>query len=149
VSLPANISSQYISALLLIAPKIENGLEITLKGEITSAPYIKMTLALLTEVGVKTTCTNNTITVNQQSSIANQLVTVESDWSSASYFYSIIALSDAGCEITLSSYKQNSLQGDSILASIYKDFGVETFFNANSIRLKKSKVTCQNTSSYI
>ena len=112
VSLPANVSSQYISALLLIAPKLENGIELTLEGEITSIPYIKMTLALLNEIGVETSFVGNTITVKPKLLTSNsQLLIVESDWSSASYFYSIIALSPIGTEITLSSYKKNSLQG--------------------------------------
>lgn len=132
VSLPANVSSQYISALLLIAPKLENGLELTLEGEITSIPYIKMTLALLKEIGVETSFIENIITVKPQFTIHNSQFTIESDWSSASYFYSIVALSEIGTEITLSSYKQNSLQGDSILPEIYKDFGVETIFNNNN-----------------
>ncbi len=140
VSLAANISSQYISALLLIAPKLENGLELTIEGEITSAPYIKMTLELLNEIGVETAFVNNTITINQKSLIDNQKATIESDWSSASYFYSIIALSEIGTEITLSSFKENSLQGDSALVTIYKEFGVETFFNENTIRLKKIQI---------
>jgi 3-phosphoshikimate 1-carboxyvinyltransferase len=139
VSLPANVSSQYISALLLIAPKLENGLELTLEGEITSVPYIKMTLALLHEIGVETSFQNNIIKVNSTPETRNsQHVTIESDWSSASYWYSIVALSDIGTQITLSSYKQDSLQGDSALVDIYKNFGVETVFNSNnSIRILK------------
>jgi len=154
VSLPANVSSQYISALLLIAPKLENGLELTLEGEITSVPYIKMTLSLLNEIDVETSFVGNKITVKSLSLIPNLLsLIVESDWSSASYFYSIIALSEIGTEITLSSYKKNSLQGDSVLAEIYKDFGVETVFENNKIQLKKvdncqlSTINCQLNSS--
>ena len=140
VSLSANVSSQYISSLLLIAPQLENGLELTLEGEITSVPYIKMTLALLNEIGVETTFSGNKITVSNLSLISNPLsLTVESDWSSASYWYSIVALSEIGTEIKLSSYKQNSLQGDSVLAEIYKDFGVETTFKANTILLRKTE----------
>ena len=141
VSLPANVSSQYISALLLIAPKLQNGLELTLIGGITSMPYIKMTLALLNEIGVKTSFIGNVITVNHQPSTNNpQTITVESDWSSASYFYSIIALSEVGTKITLSTFKQNSLQGDSALAKIYQDFGIETLFNSDkSITLTKKE----------
>ncbi len=140
VSLAANVSSQYISALLLIAPKLENGLELTLEGEITSIPYIKMTLALLNEIGVSTLFLNNKIVVNRQPTTDNrQPITIESDWSSASYYYSIIALSEIGTQITLSSYKQNSLQADSVLVEIYKNFGVETIFNDNQIVLQKIK----------
>ena len=140
VSLPANVSSQYISALLLIAPKLENGLELTLEGEITSVPYIKMTLALLNEIGVKTSFVGNKISVKPQFTIHNSQFTIESDWSSASYWYSIVALSEIGTQISLSSYKKNSLQGDSALANIYQDFGVETVFNEdNSITITKTK----------
>jgi 3-phosphoshikimate 1-carboxyvinyltransferase len=139
VSLSANVSSQYISALLLIAPKLENGLELTLEGEITSIPYIKMTLALLNEIGVETSFVENKIIVKPQFTIHNSKLTIESDWSSASYWYSIVALSKIGTELTLSSYKKNSLQGDSALVDIYKNFGVETIFNDNnSITISKS-----------
>ena len=132
VTLKADVSSQYISALLLVAPKLENGLELTLEGEITSVPYIKMTLALLNEIGIATSFEGNKITVCPAELVSASHLTVESDWSSASYWYSIIALSNIGTKITLSSYKENSLQGDSSLVDIYKDFGVETIFNNNS-----------------
>ena len=89
VSLPANVSSQYISSLLLIAPSLENGLELELVGKITSVPYIKMTLALLEEIGVKTSFEGNRIKVLSQDKVASTTLVVESDWSSASYFYSI------------------------------------------------------------
>ena len=141
VSLPANVSSQYISALLLIAPKLENGLELTLEGEITSIPYIKMTLALLNEIGVTTSFVGNEISVKSQFTIHNSQFTIESDWSSASYWYSIVALSEIGFQVTLSSYKENSLQGDSALVNIYQDFGVETTFNTdNSITISKERI---------
>ena len=141
VSLPANVSSQYISALLLIASKLENGLELTLEGEITSVPYIKMTLALLNEIGVKTSFVGNKITVCHAELVSASQLTVESDWSSASYWYSIVALSEIGIQISLSSYKENSLQGDSALVNIYQDFGVETTFNTdNSITISKERI---------
>jgi 3-phosphoshikimate 1-carboxyvinyltransferase len=140
ISIKADVSSQYISALLLIAPKLENGLELTLKGEITSIPYIKMTLALLNEIGVETVFKNNVIKVNPKPIIENTQLVIESDWSSASYFYSIVALSNIGTQITLSGYKENSLQGDSVLVDIYKDFGVETVFQKNSILLRKVEI---------
>ena len=152
VSLYADVSSQYISALLLIAPKLENGIELTLIGEITSIPYIKMTLSLLNEIGVETSFVGNLISVKplvtpSMSSRAQsrdegpnpKSLIVESDWSSASYYYSIVALSEIGTSITLSSYKKNSLQGDSVLVEIYKKLGVETKFNSdNSISISKS-----------
>lgn len=138
VSLSANVSSQYISALLLIAPKLENGLELTLEGETTSVPYIKMTLGLLNETGIETSFIGNVISVKPKLTVNDpQSITVESDWSSASYFYSIIALSGIGTEIILSSYKKDSFQGDAVLAEIYKQFGVETSFQDNFIVLKK------------
>ena len=139
VSLPADVSSQYISALLLIAPKLENGLELTLEGKITSIPYIKMTLALLNEIGVETIFEGNKIVVTSSAvEMPKQKLIVESDWSSASYFYSIVALSEIGTEIKLSSYKENSLQGDSVLSKIYKNLGVETIFENNQIILRRS-----------
>ena len=137
VILAADVSSQYISALLLIAAKLENGLHLTLEGQITSVPYINMSLGLLQEVAIETTYINNVISVKPTASIATQRVIVESDWSSASYFYSIIALSDVGTQITLSNYKKNSLQGDSALSEIYKNFGVITDFQHNQIVLTK------------
>lgn len=139
VTLKADVSSQYISALLLIASKLENGLELTLEGEITSIPYIKMTLALLNEIGIETAFEGKVIQVKPKTTIQTSRFVIESDWSSASYFYSIVALSAIGTQITLSSYKENSLQGDSALVEIYKDFGVETIFEKNSIILRKKE----------
>ncbi|HRV54997.1 MAG: 3-phosphoshikimate 1-carboxyvinyltransferase [Flavobacteriaceae bacterium] len=138
ISILANTSSQYITALLLIGSKLENGIELTLEGEITSIPYINMTLSLLNEIGIITSFEENTIrvlpTAQPQQPMA---LTVESDWSSASYFYSVVALSEEGTSIKLSSYKKNSLQGDSILAEMYKSFGVETLYEGDTISLKK------------
>ena len=145
VQINGNVSSQYISSLLLIASKLENGLEIELVGKITSVPYINMTLSLLNQLGIKTSFKGNFIKVNPQTSIEKQIVVVESDWSSASYFYSIIALSDIGSEITLSAYKKESLQGDSCLAEIYQHFGVETVFGEDFIILKKVKESKKTT----
>jgi 3-phosphoshikimate 1-carboxyvinyltransferase len=137
VSIPANVSSQYISALLLVAPKLQNGIEITLVGEITSVPYIKMTLALLTEIGVETSFEGNTLTVKPlTTNLKPKTLTVESDWSSASYFFSLVALSNEAT-VSLSSYKKNSLQGDSALVEIYSKMGVETHFEENKITLVK------------
>lgn len=138
VSLPANVSSQYISALLLIASKLQNGLELTLIGEITSVPYIKMTLNLLEGIGVETSFIGNIIIVKPKTqNLELKTLTVESDWSSASYFYSILALSGVGSQITLSSYKQNSLQGDSALIEIYRKLGIETHFDGDKMTLVK------------
>ncbi|MEZ4792696.1 MAG: 3-phosphoshikimate 1-carboxyvinyltransferase [Gelidibacter sp.] len=148
VTLKANVSSQYISALLLIAPKLKSGLELALEGEIASVPYINMTLELLTKKGIKTSFVNNVIKVDHRPQTTNHKSYIESDWSSASYFYSIVALSELGTEIKLSSYKQNSLQGDSFLATIYKDFGVRTIFEDNSIRIEKTGDCQLKTANY-
>lgn len=129
VDVPANISSQFITSLLLIAGKLENGLEINLVGEVTSRSYIEMTLNILTRFGIKNSFIGNTIKVepfNHQSTIINY--EVESDWSSASYFYSFAALGRR--TIHLKSFYQESTQGDSAIVKIYKDyFGIETIFN--------------------
>lgn len=140
VSLDANVSSQYISALLLIASKLENGLELTLKGKITSVPYINMTLGLLNQLDIKTEFVGNVITVKPlQEKVEPKTLTVESDWSSASYFYSIIALSKVGTVVEISAYKKNSLQGDSVLSNIYKSFGVTTTFKEHAVIIEKTK----------
>ncbi|MGY0426044.1 MAG: 3-phosphoshikimate 1-carboxyvinyltransferase, partial [Polaribacter sp.] len=139
VQINGNVSSQYISSLLLIASKLENGLEIELIGEITSIPYINMTLSLLNQLGIETNFDKNCIKVSPKQTIEKQTIIVESDWSSASYFYSIIASAEIGSELQLSAYKKESLQGDSCLAEIYSHFGVTTTFNTDFIILKKEK----------
>jgi 3-phosphoshikimate 1-carboxyvinyltransferase len=136
VNLAANVSSQYISALLLVASKLENGLELTLEGEITSIPYIKMTLALLKDLDIQTTFEGNVIKVYPKETVETKEMVVESDWSSASYFFSLVALADTA-KITLSSYKENSLQGDSELVSLYEKMGVKTTFQQNKMTLEK------------
>ncbi len=138
VEIEGNVSSQYISALLLIAPTLQNGLKLKFKGEVTSVPYIKMTLQLLAELGIDSIWEGNLITIQPKPTIEPTTVTVESDWSSASYFYSLCALSP-NSEITLSSYKKNSLQGDSALAVIYENLGVSTEFNENAIIIKNKQ----------
>ncbi len=136
VSLQANVSSQYISALMLIASSLPNGLEISLEGKITSIPYIKMTLSLLSDAGIDGSFKDNTITITPTRKVAPRNIVVESDWSSASYFYSLVALSD-NASVTLGSYKKQSYQGDSSLAKIYNSLGVETTFGEHTITLKK------------
>ncbi|TYB77993.1 3-phosphoshikimate 1-carboxyvinyltransferase [Bizionia saleffrena] len=146
VALQANVSSQYISALLLIAPTLKNGLELTLKGTITSVPYIKMTLHLLEQIGVKTQFENQIITVYPHlGTVKKQTIVVESDWSSASYFYSIVALSEIGTRITLNSYKKTSLQGDSVLAQLYDQFGVTSEFKDHTLNLTKTRAVQKDT----
>ena len=138
VSIQANVSSQYISALMLIAASLPSGLEIKLLGEVTSVPYILMTLSLLKQVGIEGTYSDNTIAIAPRSKIEPVQIAVESDWSSASYYYSLAALT--GSAITLKTYKENSLQGDAALSEIYRRLAVETRFDVdvNSITLQSN-----------
>jgi 3-phosphoshikimate 1-carboxyvinyltransferase len=140
VILNATISSQYISALMLIAPALKNGLTINLEGEITSVPYIKMTLNLMQKAGVSGSFNTNRIQIKPTNTINSSRLKVASDWSSASYYYSIIALS-SNLEVTLNNFTKNSIQGDSKISAIFENLGVETVFNEldNSIHLRKIK----------
>jgi 3-phosphoshikimate 1-carboxyvinyltransferase len=121
---------------------LKNGLEINLKGKITSKSYLLMTLSLLNKIDIKYTFNGNVIKIDKfKDSILKKTIHVESDWSSASYYYSFIALSPINTEITLNSFKIDSLQGDSILSKLFIDFGVETTFNDNSITVKKVNIS--------
>lgn len=147
VKIPANISSQFITSLLLIGASLENGLEIELQGEITSRSYIKMTLKILKDIGVETHFEGNTIKIlSAASSLSNQKLdrhyhsskikhyNVESDWSSASYFYSLVAIGKK--KMHLKSFYAHSLQGDSALKEIYlKFFGVNTISDAGENKI--------------
>ncbi|MFD1292222.1 3-phosphoshikimate 1-carboxyvinyltransferase [Lutibacter holmesii] len=137
VEIDGNVSSQYISSLLLMAPTLQNGLQLKFKGEITSVPYIKMTLSLLASLGIELSWDDDSISIKPKPIIEHKKVVVESDWSSASYYYSLVALSP-NSEVKISSYKQNSLQGDSVLATIYENLGVETTFNEHTVTLKNT-----------
>ena len=108
-----------------------------LEGKITSVPYIKMTLSLLDQLGVETSFEGQVIRVKPYLDTVSKTFTVESDWSSASYFYSIVALSPVGTQINLSTYKKDSLQGDAVLQEIYTHLGVQTTFEGSKINLKK------------
>lgn len=139
VKMQANVSSQYISALMLIAPSLPNGLKIDLEGKITSVPYIQMTLQLLKQCGIEGNFENNRISIAPAATVPAKRMLVESDWSSASYFYSMAALSDAA-DISLTAYRENSLQGDRSVADIYQKLGVKTTFLEGKIRLQKLDV---------
>ncbi len=139
LSIKANVSSQYISALLLVAPSFANGLSLHLDGEITSFPYLRMTLSLLNELGIVGTFEDNTFTIEHTPAVAPQMIVVEPDWSSASYFYSMIALSPVGTSLYMNHYKERSLQGDRIVADIYQSFGVRTIFWGDKIQLIKER----------
>ena len=138
VCLDANISSQYITALILIAPAMKNGLVVNLVGNITSRPYIEMSLSILKRIGVQTSFLNNTIKIKPFKNKKKIVQTVESDWSSLSYFYSIVALSKEA-NLKISSFLSNSLQGDRMLVSIYKKLGVQTIFDNGIVKLKKDQ----------
>ena len=140
ISLPADISSQYISSLIMLGAVLKAGIELNLKGTITSMPYINMTLDLLKRLGIKTEFKGHRILVKNTSKSKNTIQVVESDWSSASYFFSIAALSDKA-KIYLSNYKSNSLQGDSILRIIYKQLGVNSYFEGNNLILEKESIS--------
>lgn len=138
VTIPAHISSQFITSLMLIAAKLQNGLEITLDGKITSRPYLEMTLKILRTVGITNHWEGNTIKIepNIHTEKQSQRIpfVVESDWSSASYFYSLAAISRES--INLKSFKPYSLQGDSVLKEIYwKYFGVNTISEGAESRI--------------
>lgn len=139
IQLQANISSQYITALMLIGAKLVNGLKIQLIGKVTSLPYITMTVTMMRKLGIDVEFKQNIISVKYHKSLNPQIFKVESDWSSVSYFYAIAALSDEP-KLELSSFFENSLQGDSKLVEIYRIyFGVRTEFIDNQIILTKDK----------
>ena len=139
ISLSAEISSQYISALILIAPILETGLSIHLEGSIASKPYIEMTLSILSKIGVNYEFNNNTIAIEYLSEIDKTTINVESDWSSASYFYSVVALSNKS-ELNIGSFYNSSMQGDKELSNIYSKFGVETEFLNDQGRIILKKI---------
>ena len=140
VSLPANISSQFISSLMMLGIKIDNGIKLNLEGNIASKPYILMTKKLMDKIGCNVVINNNEIVISRKYKSLNKIVEVESDWSSASYFYSIVALS-SDAEITLKIFKRDSIQGDSIVSKIYKKLGVETIYKQDSIIISKNKIS--------
>ncbi|MDX1542988.1 MAG: 3-phosphoshikimate 1-carboxyvinyltransferase [Christiangramia sp.] len=137
IKLQANVSSQYVSALMLIGASLPNGLEIILDGRITSTPYILMTLEILQHAGIKGKFDQDRVYIAPVDKLEPSTIAVESDWSSASYFYSIAAISNSA-EIKLSNYRKTSRQGDCCLADIYKHFGVRTEYIGDSIILRKN-----------
>ena len=143
VRLSADISSQYITALMLIAPRLAGGLRLHLQGKITSVPYIKMTQSLLLDIGIESRFSGQTIKVSPKIDIAATTHAIESDWSSASYYFSIAALAKEA-DIRLSIYKKNSLQGDCELMNIYDQLGVQSSIENSTLHLQKQAL--QSTS---
>ena len=139
VTLPANVSSQYISSLMMLGVSLENGLKIKLSSEITSLPYILMTKKIIERIGGTSKIHDREITIEPLTEKVIPEQFVESDWSSASYFFSIAALSKSA-RLTLSTFFKDSLQGDSTLVDIYKIFGIETIFEEDHIILSKNKI---------
>lgn len=136
ISLAGGVSSQYISALLMIAPLMENGLTLHLEGNIISMPYINLTLQLMAQYGVKAEWNGSTIKVRPQE--YNPIpFTVESDWSAASYWYAMMALS-RNAEIELLGLFKNSLQGDSAGAKLFAQLGVGTTFTERGVLLRRN-----------
>ena len=136
ISLPGNISSQYISALLMIAPTLENGLQITLTGDIISRPYIDLTLQLMKDFGAQASWVNDHELKVEPQPYRSTPYYVEGDWSAASYWHEIVALSKEAT-ITLPSLFKKSYQGDSVVAKNFEILGTATSFKENSAILWK------------
>ena len=130
LSIAADTSSQYITALLLIAPTLPNGLRLTLEGTIVSLPYINMTLALMQHFGVEHAWDGHTIIVENQA-YQSKNITVEADWSAASYYYALAVFADE-LDLTLRGLFKNSLQGDAVATELGFHFGVDTIFDKNT-----------------
>lgn len=137
VSVKGDVSSQYISALLMIAPTLPQGLKINLVGEVASRPYIEMTLQLMKRFGVNHTWEGQVITVAPQDYNSGEFV-VESDWSGSSYWYSIASLMQEG-SIKLLNLREDSLQGDSAIVEIMEQLGVASAFDQEGVTLTKSE----------
>lgn len=143
IEMDASVSSQFISALLLISPELQNGLVIEFTGDVISRPYINMTLKMMEEFRVYGQWQENSISVSKQAyhkkSEEDYVCTIEADWSSASYWYSMVALSE-GADLTIKGLNNPSLQGDAIVADIYSFFGVKTEYIEGGIRLSKVRI---------
>lgn len=139
VTVNASISSQYITALLLIAPFLENGLTVIQEGEIKSQSYTKMTISLLMKLGVEVEELENEIKVSPFSGSYHLPISVERDWSSVSYWYELIALSRVNSKLQLNKVKTNSIQGDSEIKTIFESLGVKTLEGSTGIEIVKTK----------
>ena len=139
LDIPGDISSQYISSLLLIAPLLEKGIEINIEEPFYSRPYVNMTLNLMNFFGIKSAVKGNKISIKNQEFSSGSYI-VESDWSAASYWYSILSISDNINNLTLQGLKKKSNQGDSVISELMKSFGVNTQFKEDGIVLTKIKL---------
>lgn len=139
LDIPGDISSQYISSLLLIAPLLEKGIEINIEDPFYSRPYVNMTLNLMNSFGIKSEVKGNKISIKNQEFSSGSYI-VESDWSAASYWYSILSISDNINNLTLQGLKKKSNQGDSVISELMKSFGVNTQYKEDEIVLTKIKL---------
>jgi len=137
ISIAANTSSQFISSLLLIAPSLPNGLKLHLSAKIVSRPYIEMTLGVMAYFGIQYNWENDLITISPQTYTAKDFV-VEADWSAASYYYGLAALSE-DCDLQLSGLFQDSFQGDAAIIKIMAKLGIKTIHNEEGVQLLKQK----------
>ncbi len=140
IRLNGGVSSQYISALMMIAPYMQNGLKILLEGNVISVPYIRMTMSMMKEYGVNVTFENNIIDIQPQQYNPIEY-TVESDWSAASYWYEVLSLVGNG-QIFLKGLYKNSTQGDSKVAELFTQLGVETEYQPNGVLLSATGNYC-------
>ena len=138
LDIPGDISSQYISSLLLIAPLLEKGIEINIEEPFYSRPYVNMTLKLMNSFGIKSEVKGNKIRIKNQEFLSGSYI-VESDWSAASYWYSILSISDNINNLTLQGLKKKSNQGDSVISELMKSYGVNTQYKEDGIVLTKIK----------
>ena len=138
LEIPGDISSQYISSLLLIAPLLEKGIEINIEEPFYSRPYVNMTLNLMNSFGIKSAVKGNKISIKNQEFSSGSYI-VESDWSAASYWYSILSISDDINNLTLQGLKKKSNQGDSVISVLMKSFGVNTQYKEDGVILTKIK----------
>ncbi|MFK7920783.1 MAG: 3-phosphoshikimate 1-carboxyvinyltransferase [Bacteroidia bacterium] len=139
LSMEGNISSQFITAILMIGPYLKEGLQIDLEGDITSRPYIEMTRKLMSHFGVDTEWINErSIRVPEKEYTANHYK-IESDWSAASYWYSMLALAEDG-EVFLEGLRRDSWQGDQGIREIMRNFGISTRFTKEGAQLTKKKL---------
>ena len=138
LEIPGDISSQYISSLLLIAPLLEKGIEINIEEPFYSRPYVNMTLNLMNSFGIKSEVKGNKISIKNQEFSSGSYI-VESDWSAASYWYSILSISDNINNLTLQGLKKKSNQGDSVISELMKSFGVNTQYKEDGVVLTKIK----------
>jgi 3-phosphoshikimate 1-carboxyvinyltransferase len=139
LEIPGHVSSQYISALMMAAPILQNGLTIHLQGTVGSAPYIRMTAELMKQFGIDILLDFKNGLVNiQHSTFKRAEVTVEADWSSASYWFAFVALAHRG-ELTLPNVSDKSLQGDRVIVDIMDCLGVQSTFENGGIRLSKKQ----------